>query len=426
MSSGAAAGPHAEQRLLAGARTVGVVAGVLTFSDPSVAPFSDELRKDRELYDVLVERGVPPKNLTLLLDRRATVANIRDAVARTAERAEPDSTFLFYYAGHGARDDGGSAYFLGHDTRDADSGLGLAGLAELIATRFRGERVVLMGDCCYSGALQRAAERIAARGMKTVALTSADASNLSTGNWTFTQTVIDVLRGDWAADRDANGAITLGELGDEVGAAMKHREKQRHGFALGGVAASTLVSPASRPPRAVSNQPFSLGAYVSVAAAGVAETGRVRDQGDGDALVRLYHYNRAEDVRVPTGRLSALRFVRKPVGSAVEVYWGGKLWDAKVVRTDGDFHLITYPGWPSFWDEWVLSDRIAGAEVESKPSGQPLPPSGERVEVEWRGRWYEAVVLRRSGRRALIHYSGYDSSWDEWVGPERLRAVARP
>jgi hypothetical protein len=42
------------------------------------------------------------------------------------------------------------------------------------------------------------------------------------------------------------------------------------------------------------------------------------------------------------------------------VWWGGKTWSAKVVRTDGDFHFITYPGWPSIWDEWILSDRIAG------------------------------------------------------------------
>ena len=35
------------------------------------------------------------------------------------------------------------------------------------------------------------------------------------------------------------------------------------------------------------------------------------------------------------------------------------------LRTDGDFHFITYPGWPAYWDEWVLSNRIAGALPES-------------------------------------------------------------
>ena len=46
--------------------------------------------------------------------------------------------------------------------------------------------------------------------------------------------------------------------------------------------------------------------------------------------------------------------------------WGKRLWDAKVLRRDGDFHFITYPGWPSVWDEWVLSDRIRPPGLTAK------------------------------------------------------------
>jgi Ca-activated chloride channel family protein len=42
-------------------------------------------------------------------------------------------------------------------------------------------------------------------------------------------------------------------------------------------------------------------------------------------------------------------------------------------------------------------------------------------EVLWKDKWYPATVLKRDGERAFIHYDSYESSWDEWVGPDRIR-----
>jgi hypothetical protein len=66
----------------------------------------------------------------------------------------------------------------------------------------------------------------------------------------------------------------------------------------------------------------------------------------------------------------------------------------------------------------------AGGVQTSRPTPAPAPaPAGARaaVEVEWHGTWYAAQVLRVSGGSSLIHYTGYDSSWDEWVPPDRIR-----
>jgi hypothetical protein len=47
--------------------------------------------------------------------------------------------------------------------------------------------------------------------------------------------------------------------------------------------------------------------------------------------------------------------------------------------------------------------------------------------VEWRGAWFSSKILERkqsSGQLLFhIHYLGYDASWDEWVGSERIRFV---
>jgi hypothetical protein len=76
---------------------------------------------------------------------------------------------------------------------------------------------------------------------------------------------------------------------------------------------------------------------------------------------------------------------------------------------------------------------LAGGEVPpARPQpvvpGSPLPgsppaPAGVKaaVEVAWGGSWYAAEVLGVSGGLSLIHYTGWASSWDEWVPAERLR-----
>jgi hypothetical protein len=58
------------------------------------------------------------------------------------------------------------------------------------------------------------------------------------------------------------------------------------------------------------------------------------------------------------------------------------------------------------------------------PGGPPLPAAAganAAVEVAWGGSWFAAEVLRVSGGLTLIHYTGWASSWDEWVPAGRLR-----
>ena len=47
--------------------------------------------------------------------------------------------------------------------------------------------------------------------------------------------------------------------------------------------------------------------------------------------------------------------------------------------------------------------------------------AGTAVEIEWRGGWYAGRVLEKDGSRFLVRYDGYSETWDEWVGPDRLR-----
>jgi chromatin segregation and condensation protein Rec8/ScpA/Scc1 (kleisin family) len=73
------------------AKTRAVIVGVLEWKS-GLTPYSKRHRKDQELRDVLVARGTPAENIELLLDKDATLPKIREAIARTARKAETDST----------------------------------------------------------------------------------------------------------------------------------------------------------------------------------------------------------------------------------------------------------------------------------------------------------------------------------------------
>jgi RNA binding activity-knot of a chromodomain len=51
-----------------------------------------------------------------------------------------------------------------------------------------------------------------------------------------------------------------------------------------------------------------------------------------------------------------------------------------------------------------------------------VPIAGKQIEVAWGQSWWPAGILRVQGTQYLIHYTGFASSWDEWVGPDRIRS----
>lgn len=420
LPAGSAATPSSAAERLDPASVYALVVGVLEWKDSSLSSFSKELRKDRELFDLLGERGVPNAQRVLLLDEKATTKRIRRELSRLARRTPPGSTFLFYYAGHGMKSDRNEVYFASSDALSRKleaTALAVKGLVVLLAKPLKASRVILMADCCYSGALAEAAAELRAAGLSAVALTSAEASNTSSGNWTFTQAVIDALRGRALIDRDGDGSVSLEELAREVSEVMKYREEQRSGYANFGVPAalSLAVTAPDEPLQGEGPSAFSRGSWALVERGGHESFARVLGSRRGELLASFYDYNAEarEWILLSGARPSA--FKTYPVGASLEVLWGGQSYEARILRVEDVFHFITYPRYASSWDEWVMQGRIVG----------PFDPSQAKVArpalVEWERRWWEASVKSEEAGRACVHYVGYADSWDECVGPERIR-----
>ncbi len=86
----------------------------------------------------------------------------------------------------------------------------------------------------------------------------------------------------------------------------------------------------------------------------------------------------------------------------------------------------------------ITYDARATARVETRntiyvvgPTGWKVRPAdhpfnnpysaGQKVQVEWNGSWFDASILAVNGDQYHITYDGYDSSWDEWVGTDRIK-----
>src|SRR5262245_20501356 len=108
-------------------------------------------------------------------------------------------------------------------------------------------------------------------------------------------------------------------------------------------------------------------------------------------------------------------------GDSAQVLWKGTWYPAAVLKAKGTECFIHYNGYGANWDEWVGPDRIRiTSSGASAPAAVTNFSGGDPVSVFWKGSWYPAHVLEKLGEdRYRIHYDGYDSSWDESVGPSR-------
>ncbi|TNF26965.1 MAG: hypothetical protein EP329_20250 [Deltaproteobacteria bacterium] len=421
------------------AHTWTVIAGVLKWDLPELPSFSPHHRRDVALDALLAARGVPDAQRTLLLDEAATAKAVKAALKRAAAAARPGDTLIFYFDGHGILHEGREVIFATSDIQKrVRSGLHLTDLPPLFAG-FRGARVILLADCCHSGGLQQVARALVAKGIDAVALTSATQSKVSTGNWTFTQALIDCLGGSALCDADADGRVTLDEVRGEASDTMLHREQQKIGWLdakrLGGLVVATTRhdDPALEPGQA------RRGEWVVVGYRGRPRAARVLRERDGRLLVSVYDY--ADEVRLEVDATSvkALDLAQGwKVGDELDVAYEGSAYLARVEQVDGWLCYITYPGYGAEWNEWVGPDRIVRRHVPGSPvkyalgdggaapTSAPAPihatsPTSGEVLIEWHGRWYPGVITGEKGGKRCVHYDGYDASWDECVTPDRLR-----
>jgi hypothetical protein len=319
-------------------------------------PFPKENRRDAALVEFFRAQGVPSAQIAYLQDRQATTRRIQQTFEAHLAEAGAGDLLVLYYCGHGGKMDDGTAYFASYDTDcDANQGWVVDTIPATVERCFGGSRALLLADCCYSGCLLDAAGRQARR-VSYACLASSLASELSTGNWTFTEGLLAGLRGHAFVDADADSHITLRELAAQIADSMAFAEEQIATFATAGDFDPDVVIAAARP-----RLGQRVGQRVEVYADDDWYPAQIVDERDEGLKVHYYGYEESEDEWVTAERIREAKRKSYPIGAAVEVKWKRSWYPATVLEARAGIHHIQYRGYGPEWNEWVASKRIRSA-----------------------------------------------------------------
>lgn len=344
---------------LSRSRSIVFIVGVLEWKNAKVHGYTKWNRRDEQLFEYFKAAGVPSKKLVYLADKDATLKNIKQKLNAVLEHSTPRDTLIFYYCGHGDLDKKGNGVYMNYDFDEKVGGLTAKFIASTVKKRFRGRNALFLGDCCSSGAISSS---LAASGLdiEFAVLASAFPGVQSTGNWTFTQSVLDGLQGYSFVDRDKDGLIRFEELVQYVNGEVWSVEKQ-HVFAF------------------------------------------ASEKFQRDFV------------------LAPVKQIVRPIPRLVEAKWMRRWWKAKLLKTSDGKAKIRWCqiGWDAQEDEcWKSLSEIR--EIALKKTNLNLK-KGDSLQVFWGGRYYKASVLKVQKGLCYVHYDGFESYWDEWVDGSRTK-----
>ena len=324
--------------------------GVLKFDDPTTTSYPDEGRADAELIRVMEERGVPQNHILFIKNEQATRDNIVRQFGPFLQQASPDDTLIFYYAGHGMRDYKNASRPCSFLTYDTESKWTVTSIFENVDKNFRGRQVIYTADCCHSGSLVVEAARHPGR---SAVLTSAHVSSTSTGNWTFTNSLVQMFQGSPLLDFDDNTQITFSEAAHHVVNEMAFVEGQHASSGLnGGFPADTVMAVATgtHTPR--------MGNLIEGESQGKWWKAEVLAEKDGLVYVTWPGWGKKYNEWLPLARTRPFHPKTFSVGDNVQAEWRNHWYDARVLKVELGLHLVHYDGFADSDDEWVRLDRL--------------------------------------------------------------------
>jgi hypothetical protein len=378
------------------ANTYVVMAGITEFQDPEFDAFPKRGRVDVKLRDQLLADGVKPENLVFLKDKEVTTANLRSAIADMAERAPKGSTFLFYFNGHGDTDfNNGKKYLITYDSVWKDlskTGFRINEISSLLDDHWRGDRLLILGDNCYSGAFSSVVKHFSGTDVKAASLASVTATNMSNASNSYTEDLIKIFAGDGEVDRAHDGKVTFDKAATFLREEMRFLEDQptevtrtanfEPGFIIRGVDPSLAL-------RKVDG-PWQLRDFVDAKSDGHWFRAQILDEKDGRYKVRFMSPNwEAWEDWVDADALRQPHTHDVSVGDSVEVLsradWHDQkpLWLEGVVKAVREgFALVHFDELPTFMREWVSTrllhygdDRSPPAKVVADTKDSAVDPS---------------------------------------------------
>lgn len=333
-------------------RTWVFAVGVLNFDTKGLATWPDEGRVDAKMIDVYRARGVPAEQIVFLKNNEATNAQVQRRLVELLNRTQTNDTFIFYFAGHGGRDYRSKNRTCSLVCYDVLNSWPVSSIFDSIEKHFKGSRVILTADCCHSGGLATEASQRKSK-LAYGVLTSAHVSSKSTGNWTFTQCLVDVLSGTPVSDYDWDGTITFSEAARYCEAEMAFGEGQiSSSTTAGGFSDSFTLGKTTgvKLPR--------IGDHIEGEDKGKWWPAKVLESKDGKCFVTWYGWDKKYDCWLEPQRMRAAEKKTIDIGTKGVVEWDGQTYPATVIGEKLGLNFIHYDGYPDSDDEWIRPSRF--------------------------------------------------------------------
>jgi uncharacterized caspase-like protein len=243
--TGSAAAPALPmQPHVVGARWA-VIIGISQYKDTRIAPLRYAAADARSFHDWIVSPNggrYAPSMVNMLLDAKATGANIKKALFEWLAQAIEEDTVTIYFAGHGSPqspDHPENLFLLPYDTQYDSvptTGFPMWDIETALKRFIKARKVIVITDACHAGGVGQAFDvaRRAGRGLNVVPMASS-LNNLSRisegvciisasddnqmsqegaqwggGHGVFTFHLLEGLKG--MADYNKDNLVTLGEL----------------------------------------------------------------------------------------------------------------------------------------------------------------------------------------------------------------------
>ena len=222
-----------------------VIIGISDYKhSPQIADLRFAAKDAKVIYDFLTSPaggGFPRGNVKLLLDRNATIINVRSALNDFLAAPVEDDLVLIYFGGHGSADPKNpqNLYLICHDThpdRYGGTALPMREIDLALKWTIRSKRVIVMTDACHAagigggvrdGDTKASAKKVneywrklaeSRTGITKIAASEADQVSQENVRWggghgVFTHFLLKALKGeaDGWIDNQRDGFVTIAE-----------------------------------------------------------------------------------------------------------------------------------------------------------------------------------------------------------------------
>ncbi|MGH3873066.1 MAG: caspase, EACC1-associated type [Pseudonocardiaceae bacterium] len=198
---------------------VALLVGCSDYQDPRFRRLPQPVQDIDELTPVLADPEIGDFAVDTMFNEQSGA--VSEKIEEFFADRKPDDLLLLYFSCHGVLDSRGQLYFVTANTKKErldSTGISARWVRKQM-DQSRSQRIVLLLDCCYSGAFARGLTRRSARaeeileqlgGRGRVVITASDKMEYAYES-IFTNAVVRGLR-TGAADLDGDGRVSVGEL----------------------------------------------------------------------------------------------------------------------------------------------------------------------------------------------------------------------